>query len=73
MAKNAHKVNKRVWKKWHPLQQAVFNRMFDSLRDQGLVNPKGEPLSRKDWGVVRWNSSWLAADCLWPDIDRELQ
>lgn len=59
---NKYKVQKRIWARWGPISQALFNRLHDSIgKNQGLMHC-GPDLSEKEWKTLTWNAAWLAAN-----------
>lgn len=58
--KNKFKVQERVWRKWTPEAQKLFNELYSSMKDQSIyVSPK--MAMWVDWDVTRWNAAWMAA------------
>ena len=64
MAKNIHKVNKHKWRKWGPVAQEVFNRLYYTMKKNPSVflATGQEELPKRRWKVTAWNAAWLAAD-----------
>ncbi len=61
MAKNSHKVPKKLWKKFGIDGQGMFNRLWTELRYFDCCLPEGVKLTRKQASVLRWNICVLAA------------
>lgn len=64
MPKNLHKVNKRKWRKWGPVAQDVFNRLYYTMKKNQhiFLHPKQEAIPKQLWKTTAWNAAWLAAD-----------
>jgi len=61
--RNRYEVPQKTWRKWVPLQQAVFNRMYRKMKEQTLlIHPETHPLHPVEWDTIRWNAAWLAAE-----------
>jgi hypothetical protein len=58
MAKNTHKVPKKMWSRWSKLQQAMFNRMWMEICPELL--PTGVKLTPKQFSVLRHNICFAA-------------
>lgn len=62
MAKNVHKVNKRQWKKFGKMGQAMFNRLWYQITPHTMRNLLGcKSLNQKECNILRWNICFLAA------------
>lgn len=66
MMRNKHKVPQSQWRKWKPVEQAMFNNLFETVLDQRTFNahPKSTLLTEACWRTVAWNVAWQAADQL---------
>lgn len=66
MAKNVYKVSKKTWKKWSPLAQGVFNRLYGMLikeYNQVIYKEQDEHkvINMKEWRTLAHNAAWMAA------------
>lgn len=61
---NTNKVNRKVWKSWGEVGQAIFNQTYEWLvSNQALtIHPKQPPLPGEQWKTIAWNAAWVAAD-----------
>ena len=67
MAKNTHKVNKKIWTRWGKEGQATFNRLWYRLYPGILPIERKNPgvrmkMTQKEFNVLRWNVCWTAAE-----------
>jgi hypothetical protein len=68
MAKNTHKVNKKIWTRWGKEGQATFNRLWNRLCPEILPAEWKNPrvrfmnMTQREFNVLRWNVCWTAAD-----------
>ena len=63
---NKHKVAKKVWRKWSPHAQAVFNGTYEDILRVGqtcFLHPDtiARKLNPEEFTTVAWNAAWTAA------------
>lgn len=62
MAKNSHKVPKKQWRRWSPVAQGTFNRVYRLMSQVNMyLHPKAPKPKFSHWQTVRWNAAWTAA------------
>ena len=65
-AENAFKVPARQWKKWTLVGRHVFNKTFETMRDnQSLflhTELQDQKMPDKLWRTTAWNAAWISAD-----------
>lgn len=62
MARNCHNAPKKQWKKWAGRPQAMFNRLWFSIRPEMMYCLGAKGMTRREMNVLRWNICWMAAD-----------
>ena len=73
MAKNVHKVQKKMWKKFGSDGQAMFNRIWSNVIPELMPPIPHVKLTKKQFSILRWNICCTAAstmkewDGLWGD------
>jgi hypothetical protein len=61
---NRFKVSKKMWSRWTLVGRHVFNKTYETMRDNQDVmkSNKTQGILDPEWDVIAWNAAFTAAD-----------